>query len=544
MDPGVIKRFQSWKPSPSYAPPPEVTEELKAAAEKLFGGKADGRSDTEFNPAAIAAGVQVEREHTSNKAVQKEIAKDHLSEDPSYYQKLEKMEKKGFEQFLLKSAKEAPAPKTEKPKSTEKPKAEPPKKAKPAPKHELNIPKDQPNYQHTQLFTKLLEKSPVPVKLEPKAYTHPEDNGFYDFVNKRIRLLSPNHDSLAHEIGHAQYDETPLGWALQSRALYPQIWSTPFASIAGGVTSGLLRGSGSLKGQGTASLLNEAAGLLAPLLLSAPALWSEYNATTRGRKLLEGVGATPEELDHYDKGLWKSYKSYLTLPTISALGGAVMYGLSALNAPKFGSEKTADWKDILLGAGKGAVLPGLFGAAAGALTDSEDRARGALKGGLTGAAIGAIPGGIQGHLEGKATAANQALWGHKDVADHYTQQAGDAARAIERWQYSPPDVKLPPGGRTAVRTPQLHDLGKLFDRYDFHTQQAELANTLADQARAHWQHLGGQAAGMNKWRWGAVPAGMLAGGLAAYAPEKPEWESGGKVSSLRRLLHQGSESCH
>jgi len=39
-------------------------------------------------------GIKTEMEHTSNKQMAKEIAMDHLSEDPSYYSKLKKMENK------------------------------------------------------------------------------------------------------------------------------------------------------------------------------------------------------------------------------------------------------------------------------------------------------------------------------------------------------------------------------------------------------------------------------------------------------------------
>ena len=38
-------------------------------------------------------GTTIETEHTSNKEMAKEIAKDHLFEDPKYYTKLAKMEK-------------------------------------------------------------------------------------------------------------------------------------------------------------------------------------------------------------------------------------------------------------------------------------------------------------------------------------------------------------------------------------------------------------------------------------------------------------------
>jgi len=40
-------------------------------------------------------GIEVEMEHTTNREVAKTICLQHLSEDPSYYTKLKKMEK-GF----------------------------------------------------------------------------------------------------------------------------------------------------------------------------------------------------------------------------------------------------------------------------------------------------------------------------------------------------------------------------------------------------------------------------------------------------------------
>lgn len=61
---------------------------------KLYGGLADEKPDDVFDPEQLAAGVKVEMEHTNDPAVAREIAKDHLTEDPQYYQKLRKMESK------------------------------------------------------------------------------------------------------------------------------------------------------------------------------------------------------------------------------------------------------------------------------------------------------------------------------------------------------------------------------------------------------------------------------------------------------------------
>lgn len=74
----------------------------------LHGGLADKKKPLDFDPAQLRKGVQVEREHTDSRHLQTEIAMDHLEEDPRYYQKLEKMEKKafflGFSEELVKLA--------------------------------------------------------------------------------------------------------------------------------------------------------------------------------------------------------------------------------------------------------------------------------------------------------------------------------------------------------------------------------------------------------------------------------------------------------
>lgn len=52
------------------------------------GGKAAGRSPSEFDQNELARGVAVEMEHTPDWRVAREIAMDHLTEDPAYYRKL------------------------------------------------------------------------------------------------------------------------------------------------------------------------------------------------------------------------------------------------------------------------------------------------------------------------------------------------------------------------------------------------------------------------------------------------------------------------
>jgi 8-oxo-dGTP pyrophosphatase MutT (NUDIX family) len=66
---------------------------LKKANDLLHGGAADNMSDSKFPKEELAEGAEHEREHTDNDQIAKEIAKDHLQEDPAYYKKVEAIEK-------------------------------------------------------------------------------------------------------------------------------------------------------------------------------------------------------------------------------------------------------------------------------------------------------------------------------------------------------------------------------------------------------------------------------------------------------------------
>jgi hypothetical protein len=61
--------------------------------EKVPGGLA--RVPPKVDPKQVEKGIKVEREHTDDPDVAREIAYDHLTEDSVYYDKLEEMEKKG-----------------------------------------------------------------------------------------------------------------------------------------------------------------------------------------------------------------------------------------------------------------------------------------------------------------------------------------------------------------------------------------------------------------------------------------------------------------
>jgi len=52
------------------------------------GGYAAGKSAKDFDSSQLRAGMRVEMEHTTEPDIAREIAMDHLMEDPRYYEKL------------------------------------------------------------------------------------------------------------------------------------------------------------------------------------------------------------------------------------------------------------------------------------------------------------------------------------------------------------------------------------------------------------------------------------------------------------------------
>lgn len=73
-----------------------------AEVDHLEGGVADDKKSSDFPKKKLKAGQSVEKEHTKDPAIAKEIAKDHLTEDGDYYKKLKKMEKSAFEKMSAK----------------------------------------------------------------------------------------------------------------------------------------------------------------------------------------------------------------------------------------------------------------------------------------------------------------------------------------------------------------------------------------------------------------------------------------------------------
>jgi hypothetical protein len=63
---------------------------LKQSREKLIGGLGDNKADKLFNKKELNKGINHETEHTADKSIAKEIAKDHLSERKDHYTALDR----------------------------------------------------------------------------------------------------------------------------------------------------------------------------------------------------------------------------------------------------------------------------------------------------------------------------------------------------------------------------------------------------------------------------------------------------------------------
>jgi hypothetical protein len=72
MNAAILKRIESM---------------LAEFVEFMFGGKSAGKK-TEVDEKELAAGIEVEKEHTSSARIAEKICRDHLAENPSYYTKL------------------------------------------------------------------------------------------------------------------------------------------------------------------------------------------------------------------------------------------------------------------------------------------------------------------------------------------------------------------------------------------------------------------------------------------------------------------------
>lgn len=75
---------------------------LKKRKDVIPGGLADKKQPEDFDQEALKKGLKVELEHTTDSDIALEIAMDHLTEDPLYYDKLAKMEKGAVKEMKIK----------------------------------------------------------------------------------------------------------------------------------------------------------------------------------------------------------------------------------------------------------------------------------------------------------------------------------------------------------------------------------------------------------------------------------------------------------
>ena len=78
----------------------EPVNQIRKTGEDIIpGGMGDDKALDSFDAEQLSKGTQVEMEHTDDPNVASEIARDHLTEDPDYYKKLEKVEETGEEEY-------------------------------------------------------------------------------------------------------------------------------------------------------------------------------------------------------------------------------------------------------------------------------------------------------------------------------------------------------------------------------------------------------------------------------------------------------------
>ena len=165
-----------------------------------------------------------------------------------------------------------------------------------------------------ELWSRLKSSTDVPIH-EEHGDANEYGGGFYDTTTKSIGVgAGRDHESLAHELGHADLDQGLLGKVIQHRLLHGLFPLTPIAGALGGM---LLS-----KGKNWGALL--------PIATAAPTLLAEWLATRKGARRLEEVGATPEEMAAYRKNLGDSFATYHGVIPETLLAGGAGYAVGRM----------------------------------------------------------------------------------------------------------------------------------------------------------------------------------------------------------------------
>lgn len=142
------------------------------------------------------------------------------------------------------------------------------------------------------------------VKVEAKSDAKRHGGGYYSRGDKKIGVTAESEhtdtglSTLAHEVGHADFDQSMLG------ALVQDPYARAAASLAPGI-GGLIAivAEGSLARRMALSMGAAAA-------LQVPLLTGEAVASVKGHQMLEEHGATQEQLDLHKRQMLEAFGTY------------------------------------------------------------------------------------------------------------------------------------------------------------------------------------------------------------------------------------------
>lgn len=93
----LFERIVEERPERSGAVKVGMDAWRKANKNQIPGGEGHKLKPKDVDPAELKRGIAVEMEHTTDREIAKEIALDHLAEDPKYYTKLKKIHEEAME---------------------------------------------------------------------------------------------------------------------------------------------------------------------------------------------------------------------------------------------------------------------------------------------------------------------------------------------------------------------------------------------------------------------------------------------------------------
>jgi hypothetical protein len=120
---------------------------------------------------------------------------------------------------------------------------------------------------------------------------------------------------LAHELGHADVDQSTIGRVLQSGVV-----RTGSNILPPAMALSVSRAAGQAMGPLAGALI----GASVPFLVNSPVLIAEALASKKGVQRLREAGMSEKDIEKAKKQLWKAYGTYLAYP---ALFGAIGAGL-------------------------------------------------------------------------------------------------------------------------------------------------------------------------------------------------------------------------